>query len=59
MAIHKLQKIGGDGSAGVTLPKSMLREDGVVDETGVDDSRHVQIEHLGGGRYELQFVDVE
>lgn len=59
MEIHKLQEIGGRGSAGVTLPKRFLREDGVVGPDGVDENCHVRIDHTGNGRYELQLVGID
>lgn len=58
MEIRKLREMGGNGSAGVTLPKEMLREAGVVGPDGVNDDCYVGIEHVDDGHYELRLVGV-
>lgn len=60
MEMRKLRKMGGNGSGGVTLPKEMLREAGVVGPDGLDDNCYVAIDQDGDddSRLELRLVGV-
>lgn len=60
MAIRKLRKLGDSEcpSAGVTLPKDELREDGVIDERDELGEQYAKIEKIGDGEYSVRLVDV-
>ena len=58
MEIRKLREMGGNGSAGVTLPKDMLREVGVVGPDGLDEDCYVGIQQDDGGRLELHLIGI-
>jgi len=44
---------------GLTLPKAMLREDGILDERGeLPDEKYAKIERTAEGEYRVRLVDV-
>jgi hypothetical protein len=59
MEIRKLRKMGDADrpSAGITLPKEDLQEDGVVDERGEIADEYVKIEREGDGKWSVELVD--
>lgn len=56
VSIRKVQSIGGE-SAGVTLPKSKLRELGIISESGELGERYAHVEHIEGGEFRVELVD--
>ncbi len=57
MEIRKLRSMGGSGSAGITLPKDMLRDAGVVGPDGLDDDCYVGIQRADDeDRLEVQLI---
>jgi len=60
MPIRKVRKMGDSEypSAGVTLPKDDLREEGIIDESGdLNGEKYAKIERTGDGEFRLTLVD--
>lgn len=60
MPIRKVRQLGDSDypSAGVTLPKDDLREDGVIDaDGGVVGEKYAKIEKTGEGEWRVVLVD--
>ncbi|CAI50769.1 uncharacterized protein NP_5356A [Natronomonas pharaonis DSM 2160] len=58
MPIRKLRQLDDD-SAGVTLPKDDLRENGLLGDDGqIEDDQHVVIEQVDDGEWTVRTVDV-
>jgi len=53
--MQKLQSRGGSGM--VTLPKSFLDRDGLVDENGDPDEAHLTVDRLGERAYVVRVCD--
>lgn len=56
MEIRKLRRMGGNGSAGVALPKPSLEADGIVSSNGIDDDTYAKIERIDDGSYLLHLI---
>jgi hypothetical protein len=61
MPVRKVREVGDAShpSVGLTLPKTMLREDGILDERGeLPDEKYAKIERTAEGEYRVRLVDV-
>ena len=57
MSFRKVSRNGG--SMSVTLPKDELELLGIVDSSGELDGEHwAKVESVGGGRFEIELVNV-
>lgn len=57
MEIRKVRPIGGGESAGVTLPKDGLRDDGLISpDGGIREDRYAKVEKLDDGTYRVELV---
>lgn len=59
MRIRKVRELGSSDqpSAGITLPKGDLREDGVIDDQGGLEEQYAKVEKTGDGEYRVRLVD--
>jgi antitoxin component of MazEF toxin-antitoxin module len=56
MEYRKLQRMGGGGTAGVSLPKEKLQELGVIDGEDLKNA-YARVEHVEGNEFSVKLVD--